>query len=633
MDAIHRSSKDATLRRLMDVVARAKTLEEVYAHALEILRSAALVERAAILEMDSDHVMRFVAWNGLSDEYRRAVEGHSPWAPDDPEPGTVLVPDVESEASLAAFRDLFEREGIGGLAFVPLRFGPRLLGKFMLYLNEPRSFLAQEIEAAESIALTLAYAIEHRRIEQALEQRLHLEQEQRRLAEHESATRRALEQQARQAAASAERAERHTRTLAEASALLASLLSPDDILRQLASFVVRGLADYCVTYAFDGCVIGRLGLAHADPARLAWVDALERTTAPRLDDAFGAGAVIRTGEPFLAADITPEQLDVILSDPGHRQAIRQLDPRSSLVVPLQARGRTLGAMTWARVGPDARKYDDQDLRLAIDLANRAALLVDNARLYRDAQQAASAREEMMAIVSHDLRGPLNTIVTACAVLENHDRLDPERRGAARSAILRATERMERLIQDLLDVARLDGGSLAFSFSPVDVENLVMDCVGLFRPQVEAKGILLEVSPTGALPWVHADRDRVMQVLSNFLANAIEHVPPGGQIRVVASLRAENDHVRVAIHDTGPGIPADSIKHVFDRFWRAHPRSGKGTGLGLAIAKGIIDGHRGTIGCESEEGRGSSFYFDLPAAAVQTNIETVPLRRSAVGDPW
>src|SRR5690606_32789978 len=195
--------------------------------------------------------------------------------------------------SVAGFRDLFEREGIGGLAFVPLRFGPRLLGKFMLYLNESRSFHPQEIEAAESIALTLAYAIEHRRIEHALEQRLLLEQEQRRLAERESATRRALEQQARDAAASAERAERHTRTLAEASALLASLLSPDDILRQLATFVVRRLADYCVTYAFDGCVIERLGLAHADPACVAWVDALERTIAPRLADPVGVGAVIR----------------------------------------------------------------------------------------------------------------------------------------------------------------------------------------------------------------------------------------------------------------------------------------------------------------------------------------------------
>lgn len=600
------------LRRLMDAVARAKTLTEVYEYALEILRSAALLERAAILVVDDGGVMRFVASKGLSDAYRHAVEGHSPWALGEPQPQTILVPNVLEDPHLAAFADLFTREGIGALAFVPLRFGTRLLGKFMLYLDEARAFYPQEIEAAESIALTLAYAIEHRRIEQQLEARLRMEQDQRRLAERESATRRRLEQRARAALAIAERAEGQMRLLAEASEHLASPLAPEMVLRELASFVVGRLADYAITYGFDGSLIQRLGFAHADPVQVPLVEALVQTRVPSLHDTYGAGAVIRTGESVLVADISVELLERSLVDSAHLDAVRRLDPRSTLIVPLQARGRTVGAMVLATTGPDAHRYGEQDLRLAEELAHRAALFVDNTRLYREAQQAAAVRQDMMAVVSHDLRGPLNTIVTSCAVLE-HENLPPERRGACHATILRATHRMDRLLHDLLDVTRIDGGGVTFSFAPVDAESLVHDGVSLFRPQAEAKAIHLALAIEDDLPPIRADRDRVLQVLSNFLANAIEHAPAGGEIRVAAEPRAGGECVRFTVRDTGPGISPQQIKHVFDRYWRAHPRLGKGSGLGLAIAKGIVDRHAGQIGCESVEGRGSTFFFDLPAA--------------------
>src|SRR5688572_2614161 len=200
MVATSSSSDSARLARLMDEVSRATSLDAVYQRALLTLREALEVDRAAVLLLDDDGVMRFVAWAGISEEYRRAVDGHSPWPPDHRDAEPVLIEDVSAAPDLASYGDLFVREGIAALAFIPLQYAGRLLGKFMLYHREPHRFEAGEIGLAAAVAGHIAFAVERLRIEdeldaarEALEARLATEHDLRRRAEAEVIERKRLE--------------------------------------------------------------------------------------------------------------------------------------------------------------------------------------------------------------------------------------------------------------------------------------------------------------------------------------------------------------------------------------------------------------------------------------------------------
>jgi len=770
------------LWRLMEEVARAGSAEQLYQSALSCLSDILGVERAAVLLFDDSGTMRFVAWKGLSDEYRRAVDVHSPWRPDERAAAPVLVPDVRRDPSLAAYGEVFAREGIAAFAFVPLAFADRLLGKFMLYHDEPHEFTEREIAITRIVAGHIAYALEHRRVEQDLERRLRAEQRALYRAEDEIARRRAVELrkdllvQAGQAlsrsldleetlealgdiavpafadwyilhlldergeivpahiahvdplrveqawevvrrwptragettgvagviasgrpllveqvtseivarvARDAEHLEQleevglhsalivplsvRQRTigamtlmaaeskrnydrddlelvetlagraalgidnarlygaaegarrravdaawrldvLAQASAAVADSLDPDTALQQLARFLVSTLANYCVTYRLDNDgSIRRVGLAHSDPGQQATVEQLVLAGPPRLDDPYGVGAVLRTGEALLAADISAELLETSAQNAKHLEVLRRLAPRSSLVAPLQARGRTVGALALATTDLSERRYDEADLALVQELAGRAALLIDNARLYREARAATRARDEMLAVVSHDLRSPLGTIVTASELLGMN--LPEERRARTRDSLRSAAREMNRLLDDLLDVTRLEHGDLVLQVEPVDVAALVAEVISLHEPVAEERSMRLTHQVEAGVGRIEGDHDRLRQALSNLLGNALKFTPQGGAVSL--SARAEDDVVRLEVADTGPGIPHEERPLLFDRFWRGDRDSGGGVGLGLAIAKGIAEIHRGTIEVESSVGEGSLFTLVLP----------------------
>jgi signal transduction histidine kinase len=285
-----------------------------------------------------------------------------------------------------------------------------------------------------------------------------------------------------------------------------------------------------------------------------------------------------------------------------------------MIVPLVARGRTLGAITFASTEASGRRYGPADLTLAEGLAGRAALTIDNARLYKEAQQAAQARDEVLAVVSHDLRNPLNVISLGAAALLK--RL-PEQAEAASwrkqaDLIRRSADRAIRLIQDLLEVAKLEAGRLTVERQPEDAGRLVDEVVELHRPLAEARGLKLERELGPALPAVLADRSRVLQVFSNLIGNAVRYTPEGGRITV----RALRDGPRVCfcVSDTGKGIAPESLPHLFERYWQAKSSS-EGAGLGLPIARGIVEAHGGGMWVESEPGKGSTFCFTLPVAGA------------------
>jgi signal transduction histidine kinase len=542
------------LTDLMSEVARAGSLEEVYRHALDCLGRALGVERAALLLFDRHDVMRFVAWRGLSDAYRSAVEGHSPWSPDERHAGPIPVPDVTADEALAGYRELFAREEIAALAFIPLAYGDRLLGKFMLYHRVAHSFDSAEIAMASAIAGHVAYAIEHMRIDQRAEQ-----------------------------------AAARLRVLAEATGALAESLDDEAALRRLADIAVAHLADYCVTYSHSpGGEIRRVGLSHRVPARAPLVAELVRAGPPSLDDPYGAGAVIREGRSVIVSEIPPEMLEVAAQNPVHLAVLRKLAPIASIVVPLRARGESVGAIALATTAESGRTYGEDDLLLVEELASRAAMLVHNSRLYRLKQEALRARDDVLAFVSHDLRSPLQAIVSSCTMI---DRQCEQQAGRHVLAIRRSAARMDRLIQDLLDIARIDAGRLELELSDLELPELLGQMVDLYQPLAEDKGVLLKLQVQDG-QRARADRRRILQAISNLIDNAIKFSPVGGTVCISSGRTASG--LTISISDEGPGIPVPLLPHLFDRYWRGDGTESRGAGLGLAIVKGIVEAHGACI---------------------------------------
>jgi signal transduction histidine kinase len=298
--------------------------------------------------------------------------------------------------------------------------------------------------------------------------------------------------------------------------------------------------------------------------------------------------------------------------------------RSFIAVPLVARGESLGAL-YLFVASSRQSYGDEDRDVAADLARRAALAVDNARLYQQAQQATRARDDVLGIVSHDLRNPLHTIqLSSSFVLELIGSTGLSIPGAATGAppvslgnqleiILRASRRANALIEDLLDVTRIDAKRLAVDPLLVDAKSLIEEALLESAPLARDRAIELTHTWQGEPVSVMADRGRIFQVFSNVVGNALKFTPKGGRIDVLGRVVA--GEVVVSIADTGAGIPADSLPHLFDRFWQARQSRRAGAGLGLFIAKGIIEAHGGRIWVESTLDKGTTFSFTLPRAGA------------------
>lgn len=752
------------LLELSDAANRALSAAEVYTPALQAMCQGLGVERAAVLTVDAAGVMRFRAWRNLSEEYRAAVEGHSPWPPDDPQPPRpIFIPDVQADPAWERYLPVFAAEGIAALGFIPLLTQGRLVGKFMVYARRPRAFTAHDERLAQAIAVQVAQAaaraelLESERRERAQAQRLAdwsrslqavtaelskalsasqvAEVVVRAAAAHERAAtagvwllsrdeatlelaasegyqnvdpfrRLVLDTPARvpvldavrtrepiflhdraafralypevervaaaraemaiaclpliaegrcvgvmaftfdeprefapgerepllvlarhcaqalaraqhfdleaRARARAETAQERTALLLEASALLSSSLDFTETLQRLSRLVVPRMADWCaVELATDpDRPAEQLAVAHVDPEKVSLAHELRRRWPPDPACPQGVAQVIRTGAPLLYPTIADELLQASARDAEHLAVLRRLGFTSAMVVPMSARGRTFGAITfvWAETG---RRYTREDLELAELLARRAATAIDNALLYRAAQEAIRTREKIMAVVSHDLRNPVHAVQLAATLIlrDEEGGLEAAQRGAA--SILRATERMTRLIQDLLDFTVMQGGTFTVSPASTTVEELIQATLETFTPLAAASEVALEAP---VAPWrsVSCDRDRVVQALGNLLANALQVSPAGASVTLSAD--AADDELRLSVEDQGPGIEPDDLSRLFEPYWRGDRTNYRGTGLGLAIAHGIARAHGGRIEVESTVGRGSRFSLVLPLAA-------------------
>jgi signal transduction histidine kinase len=392
---------------LTDAVFRAGTLDEVFAHALDTITAGLKTKRASILLFDDAGVMRFRAWRGLSEQYRAVVDGHSPWRPDTRGPIPVLVTDADTDPSMEPYRDAFRAEGIRALGFFPLIHGERLIGKFMVYADEPRAFTERDVRLALNVG----------------------------------------------------------------------------------SHVAQGVARQ---------------LVELERARL-----LEETSAAR-----------------------------------------------------------------------------------------AA-----------AEQAVRGRDQVLAVVSHDLRNRLNTLTLTARKIASAK--DLSALDGTNHRIQRTLTSMNRLISDLLDVSAIDAGMLQVDPKEIDLRRVLEDAVELVRPMSDERR--QTVALDGAVDLrLRADPERVVQVLTNILGNAVKFTPAEGVITVSTRLGDDQRFVQFEISDSGPGIAPEHLPHVFDRFWRSRSAA-QGVGLGLAIAKGIVEAHGGSISARNGSAFGAVLAFSIPAA--------------------
>ncbi len=287
--------------------------------------------------------------------------------------------------------------------------------------------------------------------------------------------------------------------------------------------------------------------------------------------------------------------------------------RAYITVPLVARDRPLGTLTLVSTSPE-RRYDETTVALAEAIATRSAFAIENAWLYQAAQSATRARDEVLDLVSHDLRNPLSAISMCARVLQEHPPGDAGARNELTGAILESTHLMQRLIQDLLDVSAIESGRLTMHREPARISAIVDAVIPMVQHAADARGLTLSRTLLEPVPAVDVDAMRIEQVLANLMVNAVKFTDTGGTVSV--HVDATPPFVYVQVRDTGCGIPPDALPHIFNRYWHAGRQSPlESTGLGLSIARGIVDAHGGTIAVASAVGVGSTFTFTLPIAGA------------------
>jgi signal transduction histidine kinase len=456
---------------------------------------------------------------------------------------------------------------------------------------EPDGVLAEEgLAFLDAVANQLALALDRH---YALRREVRLRER----AELFERVQRDLLQRERLAHQAAEEAHRRQAFMAEAGAMLASSLDYRTSLPNLARLLVPAWADCCA--------IDLLGANGAE--RIAMM-AVEPAIHP-----LGSGSFVAqvfSSHPWVAFPASPENL------PEAQTPVERAEWTgfpSNLRLLIRVRGRTLGALSLISARPE--RYDAADVTLFETLAQRIAAAVDSALLFQQAQEAVRWREELLAVVSHDIKTPLLVVRMNAEMLLSAARPpgDERRRQGRRHLenILLAAGQMRDLIGGILDRARLQGMPMPLAPQSWAVDELFRQAAEVLRPLAlnKSQDLLMEVCP--GLPRVRADRERVLQVLSNLVGNAIKFTPSGGTVTLRA--RKVDGMVRVSVKDNGPGIAPEDVPHLFERFWRASGVNERGTGLGLSIVKSIVEAHGGTLWVETQVGVGSTFFFTLPAA--------------------
>lgn len=412
-------------------------------------------------------------------------------------------------------------------------------------------------------------------------------------------------------------AEEQQRLLAEISVLLVSSPDYEQMLAQLARLIVPLLADWCAVHILEeGSDIRRLAFAHSDPAKQALVG--DRPERYPLDPSARhiVSHVLRSSEPEFYPDVPDALLTEAARDQEHLQTLRALGFTSYMCLPMVARGHTLGTITLV-TAESGRRYGKAELVFGEDIASRAAIALDNARLYRDAQEAVRARDQFLSIASHELKTPLTSLIGYIDLMQRRATRSgdmTERDQRAVRVIGEQAGRLNKLVGALLDLSRIETGQLSIERGLVDLKALTHRLVDEIQPTTDRHSLVF--SATDQPLMLLGDELRLEQVLQNLIQNAIKYSPTGGTVTVQLDRDGNNASVRVS--DQGIGIPAAAQPQLFRRFYRAPNADAQhisGMGIGLYVVKEIVELHGGTVDVASQEGQGSTFTIRLPLLTI------------------
>ena len=414
-----------------------------------------------------------------------------------------------------------------------------------------------------------------------------------------------------------------SRYLAEASAALANVVDYESTLQKIANLAVPYFADWSAVDVVEGEGLRRLAVAHQDPAKVQLAHELMHQYPPDPQSPSGVAAVVRTGKPVIVSDLTNELLVQGAKDDRHLGLIRSLGLKSYICVPLVVSGNTFGALTFA-TAESSRRYTEADLALATDLANRAAVAVENTLLYLALRETDRRKDEFLATLAHELRNPLAPIRNALQILKI-PRVDEESVGRSRDMMERQVDQLVRLVDDLLDVSRVMRGKIEIRRERVELATVLARAVETVQPLIDSQGHELSVRLTAESLPVDADPLRLTQVVGNLLTNAAKYTEPNGRIWLTAERTGDMAVLRV--RDTGIGIDAQMLSRIFELFVQADHASTKahgGLGIGLTLVKNLVEMHNGAVEARSAGlGKGSEFVVRLPLSATTPNQDDEP----------
>lgn len=425
-----------------------------------------------------------------------------------------------------------------------------------------------------------------------------------------------LEEAVERAVAEAKAAQKRLSFLADASTLLISSLDYKDTLNRLAQLAVLSMADYCIVDMLqpDGS-LHEVASAHIDRTKEPILKKIRAYHQENLNTLYPPLTVLNAGQSSLRSYINDSFLEVMSVNSEHLNLLRQLKPQSSIIVPIKAGEQLLGAITFGSTRPE-RHYDADDLALAEDLTRRAALAIENARLYNEAQRALQVRDQFLAIAAHEFKTPMTGIMGIAQLLlrdfGRDENIKPRHKERLR-LLVEQTQRLNRLIVSLLDLSRLEDGQLKLDQKELDVAELIAHTVESWKLLFE-KHTIEYVAAAQKPSIIFGDALRLEQVLQNLIQNAVKYSPDGGAITI--SVENEAAQVSIKVSDHGLGIPQEALTQIFNRFYRVETGENAqigGLGLGLYVVREIINLHKGAVEVTSLEGEGSTFTIKLPLA--------------------
>jgi signal transduction histidine kinase/CheY-like chemotaxis protein len=560
-----RSDPLAVLHQLTIAVGQTADRDRIYRLALDAIGAAVGVDRTAILLLDDAGALRCPEWTAAPEVARAALEGPCPWAPGGLAPAPLALP--------------------GGTTLVPVAGRGRLLGAFALAFAPPRPLTGAELRIVEIVAGSVGFAVE--RAEADLNARGLLQREQ--------------------------QARREAEALLEVIEAVSGTLELGEVMRRMARGLARVLgADMVGAYMADAeqrCLRPMAGY-HVPKALL---------------EDFLRHPIPIDGHPVIEqvwAQPRPIWTDDMPSHPlVHAETLRRFPHQSDLFVPIVVGGRPIGGFfcIWWRA---RRSVAPDEAHLVEEIGRQAAIAVERARLFGQAETANRVKDEFLAMLGHELRNPLSVISSAIGYLDRVSSPD-DRAVRARRTIATQVRHLADIIEDLLDVARLDSGKIRLARRPLDVAGIVRRCVGALHEAGQTCGhtVGLEVEPA----WAEVDETRLEQVVTNLVLNATKFTPPGGRVRVAVG--PEREQVVIRVTDTGVGIPGEMLPRIFDLFVQGPhgvDRAPGGLGLGLALARRLVELHGGSIAAASGgAGRGATLTVRLPRVAAPPSASPPP----------